>query len=163
MRNKWQARLRELETAELLAANERAAEADRKAKEAVALRIEKARAEFVDREILAARLATERALEILKTSIDRCTPDDAAKLFAVAHSIGSAALGLPGQNLNIAGIGASPVNIVTHLTYDAMSYKVDQIQKEFLLEHEHTQKERLLAEIDQRAAEWERLNGSNGE
>ena len=57
---------------------------------------------------------------------------------------------------------APPVNNTTHLTYDATSYKVDQIEKQFLLEHDHPQKERLLREIDA-AIQWDRRNGENGD
>jgi hypothetical protein len=63
--------------------------------------------------------------------------------------------------LEVSGIDAPPINITTHLTYDATSYEVDQIKKQFLETHDHPQKERLLREIDERAAEWDRLNGSN--
>jgi hypothetical protein len=159
------ARLRNLETAEALAANERAAKADRKAKEETALLIERERLRFVRREIEAAELVAAKALEILRQPYGNCTPDDAAKLFSVAHNIGSSALGLPGasHSLEVSGLGAPPVNITTHLTYDATSYKVDQIEKQFLLEHDHPQKERLLREIETRQSEWDRRNGENGE
>jgi hypothetical protein len=88
---------------------------------------------------------------------------DAAKLFSVAHNIGSSALGLPGANFNVGGPGTGAANTVVALSYDETSRRVDDIKKQFLLEHDHPQRERLLAEIDQRTAEWDRRNGENGD
>jgi len=161
----WQQRLRDLEAQAAVDKNARAAEANRKAKEETALLIERERLRFVRREIEAAKLVTAKALEILQQPYASCTPNDAAKLFSVAHNIGSSALGLPGasHSLELSGFGAPPINITTHLTYDATSYKVDQIEKQFLLEHDHPQKERLLREIETRQSEWDRRNGENGD
>jgi hypothetical protein len=96
MKNHWVERLRELEMAGALAQNQRAAEADAEAKRQVAMRIESARAAFIERQITASQKATERALEILQQPFGDCRPDAAAKLFSVGHSIGASVLNLPG-------------------------------------------------------------------
>lgn len=156
----------ELEAQAALAENERAAQADAAAKKETALLIERERLRFVRRQITASERATEVALQILNQPFGDSKPDSAAKLFSVAHNIGSSALGLPGasHSLEVSGIGAPPVNIAVVLEYDAQSFRTDEIQKQFLIAHpEHAQPERGLREITERQSEWVRRNGANGD
>ncbi len=157
MKHRWQERLRELEVRALTEENERMAQADREAKRKFAEMIEAEKLKFVRRTIEAAELITQKALEILRQPSGNCTPDDAAKLFSVGHSIGSAALNLPGQNLMLQGfVGSAAAVINVVVKKDAQSRKVDEIEAEYLAKRpDHPQAERRLREW----ATW--LNGSD--
>jgi hypothetical protein len=154
----------ELEAQAATEANERAAAADKAAKEKFAEQMEMERLKFLRRQLEASERATTVTMEILSKPVPRDTrPDHASRLLAVAYHIGGGALGL---QATLAGngfpAGSAPVNIVVALTYDERSRRVDDIKKQFLETHDHTQKERLLCEINERTAEWDRRNGVNG-
>ena len=140
-----------LEAQAALAENDRAAQADAEAKKETALLIERERLRFVRRTIEAAELITKKALEILRQPYGDCTPDDAAKLFSVGHSIGSAVLNLPGANLSVQGLG-SPASAVINVVMrkDAQSRMVDEIEAEYLAAHpDHPQAARRLRDYDE--------------
>jgi hypothetical protein len=161
----WRKRITEMTAMAAAEENERNAEADLLAKQETALLIERERLRFVRRQIAASERATEVAMQILNSPHLNCTPPEASRLLAVANSIGGSALGIPSSHaLEVSGIGASPVNITMAMSYDAQSFRNDEIQKQFLLENPtHPQAQRVLREIEERQAGWLAHNGSNGE
>ena len=124
---RWQKRLRELELDDC----KRAIKADEQAKLDVAKEQERERLKFQQRAVEVSRKATEKGLEILRQPLKGTRPADAARLLAVADSIGRAALGLEG----VGAFGLHPIEpprmtVIHHR--DGQSDVVDAIKRQFL-------------------------------
>jgi hypothetical protein len=134
-KHRWQARLRELALEDCPRSN--------KAHEAALLSVAELRAReqlaFQQRALEASKRATECGLQILKESVKGSKPSDAARLLAVADSIGRAALGLSGESTAQTGhFGlrpTAPVILKVVLRRDARSDEMKRKEDEFLASH----------------------------
>jgi hypothetical protein len=153
---RWQSRLAELTARAAIEENERRAQADAEAKKEVAQQIERERLRFVQRQITASEAITQRALEILRLPIGDTKPDAAAKLFAVAYTIGGHSLNLPGAapfDLQPTG-QRQQVNIV--IQRDDQSDRVAKVYADFFSQPEnsgHAQAQRFVREYRELVAE----------